>query len=364
MVLFVIGLAIPAFSLADDFSSYASHYRVLDNTSPQGWVPAYDAISIQSDSLHKNGDAAFRTNVDVSRHSSQRASVHTNLSSQNLGVYKNRGGMMYLWFKPSVATHLTDIRVRLGSDASNYFEYITTQPYNISYFVGAQLVPFDLEAPSSVVGRPSIQDIRRVQVLVYYTAAQPDFAFTINQIWVEKGGNAFGANWVVPFFGGRPDGWALPYVSMWNNGMSLTDNDILSLGHHGRVFYRREDSSNKSAFTVETDVKIVNAAWGSRLFFDFIDGFNFSGVFLTNQWQKAGIEYWQNGVRSYRQIPFTIIPGQTYRVKYEVNNRIVKLFINGAYLLSYTLPSRRTGELGMESFQGTSHFSAFNFLPA
>lgn len=344
----------------DDFRSYTGNYLVLDETAPTGWVPYYDANSVTNGTLLKNDGLSFKTNVIVSSNSGHRASIHKTIKPTNAASFTN--GTLYFWFQPTSISHLTSITVRIGSNSSNYYEYINENPYGVGFIAGAQLVPFLLSNASFVIGKPNLGKITYVQIIVGYTSLQPNFAFTVNRIWLEKQPNAFNGKWVVPIFGAKPDGWALPFSNTSEGyGMSVTHNDHPTLGKHGRVYNKQLKSNNHPTFTSSADLRLVNVGWGTRLFFDFVDGFNFASVFISTKWNKVGIENVIAGVRYYKQVEFQVDPKRYYHISYAVDGNTVIVWVDGVRLLTYNIPLRQPGEVGVESYMGTTHVKDFVF---
>lgn len=352
----------PVLALSDSFTNYTNNYLELDTTTSQGWELGFDSASITSDSLLKNDGSAFKVHVNTQRSPDNRASVSKTISPKNIAAFQTGMGKAYVWYKPTTVTGFTSVKLRLGSDASNYFEYTNSLPFGGSFIAGAQLLTFNLKSPTITVGAPQASSITNVEIITSYSTNQPDFDFTVNRIWVEKNPSSFISTWKVPFYGSKPGGWSLPYTNASEgSGISVTSTDIPSLGEHGRIFYKGEPTSNDPTFTTETSLRIINAKWGARLFFDFVDGFNFSSVFVTNKFDKVGIETYVNNVRTYSQVPFPVVEGKTYKIKYIVNGTNVKVYVDNTYLLQWNVPIRKAGDMGFESYQGTSHFSQFSY---
>src|ERR1051325_4229569 len=121
-----------AMALSDDFSSYTNNITVLDETRMQGWTPAYDTSIIARSSLMKNDGLSFVAHANPLLTIENRASVSKNIPAKNITRLMN-GGKLYAWFKPSNVMSFSSVKLRVGNDSSNYFEYTNSLPFGVNY---------------------------------------------------------------------------------------------------------------------------------------------------------------------------------------------------------------------------------------
>ncbi|MDP2666616.1 MAG: hypothetical protein Q8P05_03900 [Candidatus Diapherotrites archaeon] len=166
------------------------------------------------------------------------------------------------------------------------------------------------------------------------------------------------SGWHIPMFGGKMGG-IISFDSDRNKGILLLKSPAPSLGHDGRAFCPQLMDQYVEHLRVEAHIQMDESEWGSRLFFDFKDGFNFSAVYLSSLFQKVGIEYWENNTHHYFESPYSIQEGILYPVTYEVDGNIVTLIMDYNTVMRFQIPSRRVGSLGIETYRGKTHIRDF-----
>lgn len=346
---------------SDNFASYGNEYIVFETGTSDGWNVASDASSIATSSLLKNDGPAMRVNIDPLKSTANEAVIHKKITPINASAYWSQG-RLFFWFDPSLAIGLTTIKVRIGNGTKDYWEYKTDNPNLIGFVDGAQLVAFDLNEPTYTVGSPNPSLTEFLQIMIGYSAATPLSSFEINRVWLEKAPNSTKGSWNRANVGGKIGGSMLPYSSSsLGNGMSITYNGLPSLGEHGRIFPSAITDELHTNFTVNATTSVVKTNWGTRLLFDYIDGFNFGAIYITPTWDEVGVEYWQNGVRKNKEVHFDVKLNTFYDIKYVVVNKTVNVYVNGVKKITYTLPNRKAGEIGVEAYKGTSRLKYFSF---
>lgn len=170
-------------------------------TSNGTFVASGDASALSIDTTnYLNGSASMK----FSTASSSSAAVITNstMTSQDLTVYN--GNETFLWvFIPNV-TGLTSFNLKLGSDSGDYYgQTITTTHEGLAFYVGWNLLRFEIPSASSITGSPVITAIKYMQ-------------FTINK----TGSLVAQTNWRLDFLVARVgDIHNIEYYSkyLWNN---------------------------------------------------------------------------------------------------------------------------------------------------
>lgn len=138
-------------------------------TDTDGWVAAGNASSLLKDTtVYYHAPAALRFNLAGG--GTQGTLTKTLDNPLDLTNYEGVG-VAFLAFDPPTASAFSTILLRLGSDASNYYEVsVTTGFVGAFYSDDYQLVAFDL-ANATTTGTPDIENIDYVQLIFNYVSA-------------------------------------------------------------------------------------------------------------------------------------------------------------------------------------------------
>lgn len=145
----------------------------MDTTAGNGtWAVASDGVTLTAETTnHKRGAGSLKFNIDVSNSGDDFATL-TNSTFSQVDISSSKGNLGF-WFKaPSgFKTDFTDIRVRIGSDSSNYYEFTV----NAVDFTEEQY-SFIRKAWSgaSTTGTPVDTAIDYGQIIINYTASYTD----------------------------------------------------------------------------------------------------------------------------------------------------------------------------------------------
>lgn len=147
-------------------------------TATTGWTAAGSAGSLTTDStVFWQSPSALRFILT----GASSGTLTKATPSSNLTDYLNVG-VVFLAIRTPSASNLTSIRLRLGSDASNYYEVTVTTGF-ISAFKDStwMLVAFDLST-ASVTGTPIITAIDYTQISITHAATLTNFY--VGDLWI------------------------------------------------------------------------------------------------------------------------------------------------------------------------------------
>jgi hypothetical protein len=150
-------------------SGIPSPRAILDSmTDDVGWTAAGSASGLVEDAtVYWQAPASLRFNLTG-------ASVGTltkSVPSQDLTAYQGIGVAFLALYVPSTVANLTSITLRIGSDASNYYEVTVTTGFIEAFKANKwQLIAFDL-AGATTTGSPTITAMDYVQVRVTHGAS-------------------------------------------------------------------------------------------------------------------------------------------------------------------------------------------------
>ncbi len=133
-----------------------------------GWVASGSASRLMLDTtVYYQQPAALRFNLALS--GSEGLLTKTLTSALDLTSYQGVG-VCFLAYDPPTASDITKIKLRIGSDAANYYEVDVTQNFNGAFFAqDYQLVAFDLASTALIqVGTPVITNMKYVQLAFEY----------------------------------------------------------------------------------------------------------------------------------------------------------------------------------------------------
>lgn len=150
-------------------SAKAQQRIIVDSMSATtGWSLGGTATSLLPDTtVYYQQPGALRFNLSAS--GSEGTLSRTLTSPLNLTAYQGVGVGFLAFDPPTTAIgHLTSIKLRLGSSASNYYEVDVTQGFTGAWYANEyQLVAFDL-ATASQTGTPVITAMQYVELLFDY----------------------------------------------------------------------------------------------------------------------------------------------------------------------------------------------------
>lgn len=117
-----------------------------------------------------NGSASMQ----FSTASSNSTAVVTNstMTKQDLTLYD--GNETFLWIYIPNITGLTSFTLKLGSDSTDYFsQAVTTTHEGLAFYVGWNLLRFEIPSASSQTGTPVITAINYMQLVITKTSSLP-----------------------------------------------------------------------------------------------------------------------------------------------------------------------------------------------
>ena len=137
-----------------------------------GWSVSDDGASLSAEtSIMKRGAGALKFSISAAGSASNDAKL-TNSTLTAADITTTKGYLGFWLYAPAAFTsELTDVRVRIGTDASNYYEFtflpaaITAASWN--FLVG-------LFSAATTTGTPTDSSITYAQVIINYTASYTD----------------------------------------------------------------------------------------------------------------------------------------------------------------------------------------------
>lgn len=128
--------------------------------------------------------SSVKLTVDVSDSVDDLAGLKRTID-RNLTSLEGIGAVVGYVYIPD-PTYITSVEVKLGTDDSNYYDFVATTPHNESAFqVGWNQVVINW-ADSTVTGSPDITDINQLETIVNYTSSQTDTTLHFDDFFISK----------------------------------------------------------------------------------------------------------------------------------------------------------------------------------
>lgn len=342
-ILIIGGYTATASSFVDDFTGYDSNYMKIDSMDTNAsWVKYSDATAIGNyTQAFKEGSGAIIVNFTPT---TTRSAIYKTISSINLTAMDNVG----FWSFVENSSMVSRIELRVGNSSANYREY---RNLNIDWD-GWLYNEFNISAPTSTVGSPNFSDIKYIWVAYYNASGDTNTYWLVDDLWAYKNQNFAYPTWYY-ILSSNLYGIAEINVSGTERLLIPNHNNRPNSGNHGRLLY---NTTTPDFFNLSVKGKFINdrnsTGW-IRALFDFTDGQNFSSVYISREFHKAGVEQYVNNVRNYWDIDFYATTGTEYVFNITVQNNFVELQINGTDIGNYTLSQTRAiGGFGLESYGG------------
>lgn len=324
----------------DTFLGYTSNYKVLhacDVTT--GWSIFSDTTSLaQNTTSFKEGTASLQLNFTQT--ATNRSAAFRTITSTDISAMAKMG------FFARVASNVKASRfeIRIGTDSSNYNEY----RYTGAIESGWTFCEFDLASPFSTTGSPNLAAITYMFIAYYYNASETNTSWSIDGIYAYKSPNFTNGVWTYP---NSSTLYGVVYPS--TDGMLVNQYNRYNSGNHGRAMY---GSTTPTNFDLSIGLVKVNDDAGkgwAKVMWDFADGINYTGVYISAEFSKVGIEQYVAGTRNYSDVAFTFTTGVRYTILARCNGNDITLFINGVPRIKYTITSpRTTGAVCLEAYSG------------
>ncbi len=160
-------------------STYPTKKIVVDPmTDNFGWTVAGSASSLTLDqNIFYQESASLRFNLT----GASTGTLTKSISAIDFTNYVG-SGVGFLAARTPSATSLTSITLRLGNDASNYYEVTATNAFLGAFSTGDWiLIPFDF-ATATTVGSPTTTALDNTQVRVNHSASMT--SFYVGGLWV------------------------------------------------------------------------------------------------------------------------------------------------------------------------------------
>lgn len=358
-------LAPPSIVFTDNFNTYTSNYLVIDPTTDHSnWTLNFDANSISLDTSYlKDSNSAFKVVSKALQSDNNRTSIQTFHPPIDIHDY-NAAGRAYYWVKvDGNASNIYRADIRMGDDQQHYNSWFNTAPWGGPIIPGYNLIRFDLNASILTPGFPSTfyQDtFLEVSLHTGKNNGTPaDYNYTLNKIWVEKSPNAFNNRWAMIEIHGNPRGWALPVKEGTRYAMNLASTDDSTLDKHARVSIPELSGSavNIADYNLHlsADIKQMDTNRGTRVFFDYVDSTNYSGVYIEdiNITRRAiGIEQIIGGVRQFNQTEMDLAYGSYNTLRFDLVGTGVSVYVDNVLIHTGNIASRIDGSIGIDSQGG------------
>ena len=143
-----------------------------------------DTATIEVDNNVSQETSSIKATVDVSASGDNLAGV-SSVVSLDLTNYKDIGvvaGHLYLTDK----TNIESVTIKLGTDASNYYSFNTTNAFNETGFINEWNRIVVEWKNATVVGAPDVADINVFDVIVNYEVGQTDTVIRFDDFFISK----------------------------------------------------------------------------------------------------------------------------------------------------------------------------------
>lgn len=371
LIILICASTVNALTFNDDFSSYGSNYFILSDTNALK-VTSFDQDlnSITSKSTQSGGHSlnfldrnSMYASVLVAQNAADSSRVIIRADCNCDIPDYNAAGILHMpfWLDANTAGSGISVYIRIGQSTSNYFEYRKTFAEETSWWLGRHDITWDLNAADAIAGSPSFNDVNMLWVIVNHGVAGTDYNWSINGIWVEKNINGFSnGNWEIAKPATNAQGMAIINPA---NQLVLNTIDRQSYGYHGRIFATQFDALDLTdqQLDLEMDVNVVDANWGVRLMYDYVDGDDFTACYIfyaTPTSLRYGVEQWVNNVRDFNQV--TAVSGYGINKNFRcvtsgATGDTVTLYIDDVAVVTDTFGEpRRDGRVSIESFAGSA----------
>lgn len=174
-------------SAVEDDTTEITTTEVVD-TGPADWTALGDATNVAADTddyVTGNGSIEF----DIGSGATTTAGISlTGMDSVDLDDYIGHAASIFTHARITSTTNLTNFKLRLGQDASNYYEYTATARNDGTAFAtGWNLLRFDLTSVSTT-GSPTSTGIDYATLYMTKTAAKINEAgYMFNGLFAKKG---------------------------------------------------------------------------------------------------------------------------------------------------------------------------------
>lgn len=162
---------------SDDFSGYNDNYIKIDSCNvTTGWGTWKDTTGFtQNTSRFKEGTASLQINMTPS--ANNRSNANKTISQIDIS------GMVKLAFWAYIpnATYSSSLRIRVGANSSNYYEY-----RNTAIDSGWNYNEFDLSTPYASSGSPNLNNIQYIALDYYYSTGEANTYWIADNIWAYK----------------------------------------------------------------------------------------------------------------------------------------------------------------------------------
>ena len=248
------------------------------------------------------------------------------------------------WAYVADSTYSSRFQIRIGHNSSNYFEY-----RNIGINNGWNYNEFDLTSPDVTVGTPNLNNIQYIATDYFYNTGEANSYWQVDDIWAYIDSTFTNYLYTQP-----SDSYLYGVHEIYNNDGTyeflVNHTSRVGAAGHGRAL---RENATPDWFNANYDFRIVCnvGGWGHRFLFDYLDGLNFSCVYVSQKYNKIGVEQYIDNVRNYDEVAFTPSVDTVYSVEIRVRGQDVTVYLDGEQMLVYTLAEDRTvGGFGLESY--------------
>jgi hypothetical protein len=164
-----------------------------DNTTLEGTITASgDASGLDMDYLdHVSGSASLK--FTLSGATGQGILTFALNSAKNLDTLEQLGAV-FNWLKFPLASALTSVTMRIGSDSSNYYEKTVTTAHDRAFESDAWMLLRYIQSTATKVGTPDFENIDYLQLTINYTPG------TAREVKIDNITASLGEAWEVIYY--------------------------------------------------------------------------------------------------------------------------------------------------------------------
>lgn len=170
--------------VAQDTTGSSLKVHECNDTDDNGtWTVSGDGSSlVQDQNIYTEGSGSLKWQITGS--GGTTTLVNSTMTAVNLTDYKDRGRIFLDLQCPSTNTAaLTSVRLRIGSDASNYYEMTATTRFRGNTILGGWgLIGFDFSSYTTT-GTPDVTNIDYVQVLITHGTSGINGSYRLDNIF-------------------------------------------------------------------------------------------------------------------------------------------------------------------------------------
>lgn len=183
VMLLMCGTLVMAVAAKDTpHSSPRPHFTTSKESTSDAPTAKRSSTMLTQDLL--TGEFAPRVHVDTSPTTNRMIVEHT-ISTKNLRPFYTRNGVFILTYTLAHEKQISDIRLRVGAEKKNFFEYIAYPSASERITNGMHTISFNLKNMSDVQGIATMEKINSIEIIVNYPRGQMS-DFSPHRLWAQE----------------------------------------------------------------------------------------------------------------------------------------------------------------------------------